>query len=499
MTTQRMIPAQEVEIWITKNSAAAPQKGETTGQMSVRVNGAPRLAAPIEVRVPHERILEEYRGLDTLRRKSPWMSYDSQDYLNKERALGALLGDCLLSGIGPVLEACLQNVGETEYVRLVVCFEDRDLERLPWELLLWQRGPRDEAIWLGRDERFSIARLVSPEQPRALRRFARHGKPITVLNILADGGLDSSYQQTRAWLEWMEDRQPGLHTVSRPARELPGYRRAMRMLQEDDRFQVIQWLSHGGDLVTTAQMRDGDDLESALGAPEVVEHAGTAFLWLLLVCDAAGSDAEGRDGQSSMHAEFIRQGAPAIVGPYSAFDPKGHERQIAILYGALARRWPLDAAVQRMRAAQHKDEVANAPAKPPWLWSKPVLSVASTWHLGGALLRDPYVAAEAANDSGWLDRWLGLYELKKELNKKLAKAQAACQPSPEAMPGTDKSLLEPLVKFAPDAGVESAATGGTEAARAAYAAGAVPGGAATDDSYLALLDELMARQLIPDL
>jgi len=297
------------------------------------------------------------------------------------QALGAALADWLLPPpISQLYRASLARLGPDEGLRIRLRIEPSELHGLPWECCY----DAERGTFLALDPRTPVVRYLQGP----FERQKPSGPGLDVLVVIAS---PHGYEHLEGDVEYtrIEDALDGLGgrvDVGRVAGTVDALQDALRHGP-----RVLHFIGHGGfDPVAGGVLV----LEKADGEPYVVSadvlatllQGGSLRLVVLNACESARTDPA--DSFAGVAPRLVQAGLPAVVAMQTRLPDEAAIQFSRAFYGAVADRWPVDAAVTAGRQAIY----AHDPEHPAW--AVPVLFLSAP----DGVLWEPETALTGSDD-----------------------------------------------------------------------------------------------------
>ena len=336
------------EIKAYENFDLAISAGEA-GSYALRVlytPGAGETAQPVIA--PAEPLAEMRARLDELRALTL-----SRSAL---RELGAALSAWLMPpAVLDRYRASLARLGPDQGLRVRLRIEPAELHPLPWECCY----DVDAGAFLAQDPRTPVVRYLAGP-------FERHRLSRPQLDVLVAVASPRGYLPLEVLAEYerIEDTLDGLGgrvDVARITATLDGLQDALR-----SEAGVFHFVGHGGfDLRTggllVLENRDGDPAVVDADVLATLFRGSHVRLAVLNACESARADPT--DSFAGIAPRLVQAGLPGVVAMQTSLPDEAGRRFARAFYGAVADRWPVDAAVTAGRQAIY----VHAPTRPDWV------------------------------------------------------------------------------------------------------------------------------------
>ncbi|NUN13654.1 MAG: CHAT domain-containing protein [Myxococcales bacterium] len=295
-----------------------------------------------------------------------------------------------LSPLGLELWRHLDDLDGTEFVRLLLGFEDPTLGGLPWELVV-MTDPEGFPLRLATDQRLAVSR-ISVRHAASLRKAARR-TPLRMLGVVSDPtvlGLTSLEQETKQ-IQAAVDRAltDAVNHGRAVVRWVPS-QQLETALENVPKETVLWFLGHGFETPAGRfGLQFAAEVPGSPGQVTAVALDTTAIIrrlvegpvpWLvaLIACYGAGDSTESSAVLANPQQAFAAEGIPATLAMTGSLRIAAAPILTEAFFDAVGAGQPLDYAVQHTRRALEQFGELLTPESLPDQWYKPSLLVAQT-------------------------------------------------------------------------------------------------------------------------
>lgn len=294
------------------------------------------------------------------------------------------------SPLGLELWRHLDDLDGTEFVRLLLGFEDTAMAGLPWELVV-MTDPEGFPLRLATDQRLAVSR-ISVRHAASLRKAARR-TPLRMLGVLSDPevlGLTSLKQESKQIQEAVDRALTDAVTNGRAKVRWVASQDMEPALESVPKETVLWFLGHGFETPDGRfGLQFGAEVPGSSGEVVALALDTTAILrrlvegpvpWLvaLLACYGAGDSTESSAVLANPQLAFAAEGIPATLAMTGSLRIAAAPILTEAFFDAVGAGQPLDYAVQHARRALEQFGELRTPECLPDQWYKPSLLVAQT-------------------------------------------------------------------------------------------------------------------------
>lgn len=224
-----------------------------------------------------------------------------------------------------------------------------DLSRLPWELL------HDDSKYkhFGLRPDFPIVRYLEVPKPFEAGRYA---PPLRVLAVSANPRHDLALDRERDNLQAALAGNSDIELTCLDQVTIQGLAAELSRARGDGRsVHVVHFMGHGDfhhgrGVLLLHRDGGGEDVVDAEAFATALQAAGDVRLVFLNACNTAQSDASGAaDPFSGVAASLVFEGVPAVVAMQRPVPDQAAVVLAKHFYAAIAKGWPVDAALSEGR------------------------------------------------------------------------------------------------------------------------------------------------------